>query len=84
VHREISVCPAHHRVDGEQLIRFNSDLAKKPPGCPEYIIVREMAHLLGPTHNDRIWSLTDRFLPKWQFYRDQLNRLPVSHEEWVY
>jgi len=21
---------------------------------------------------------------QWQFYRDQLNRLPVSHEDWAY
>lgn len=65
-------------------IRLNSDLAKKPPECLEYIIVHEMAHLLEPTHNDRFIALMDRLMPKWQFYRDHLNRLPVSHEEWAY
>lgn len=50
----------------------------------EYIVVHEMAHLLEPTHNVRFVSLLDQFMPKWNFYRDQLNRLPVSHEDWTY
>jgi hypothetical protein len=29
-------------------------------------------------------SLMDSFMSKWRFYRDQLNRLPVRHEEWKY
>lgn len=24
------------------------------------------------------------FMPKWQFYRQRLNRLPVRHAEWEY
>ncbi|MDF1593636.1 MAG: SprT family zinc-dependent metalloprotease [Desulfobacterales bacterium] len=65
-------------------IRLNTELAKKPPECLEYIIVHEMAHLHEPTHNDRFRALMDRFMPKWQFYQAQLNRLPVSHEAWAY
>lgn len=65
-------------------IRLNSELAKKPRECLEYIVVHEMVHLLERTHNDRFISLMDRFMPKWQHYRDILNRLPVRHERWVY
>jgi len=65
-------------------IRLNTDLAKKPRECLEYIVVHEMAHLLEPTHNDRFISLMDQFMPKWRFYKDQLNRLPVRHEDWGY
>ncbi|MDX9789173.1 MAG: SprT family zinc-dependent metalloprotease [Desulfobacterales bacterium] len=65
-------------------IRLNTELAKKPMECLEYIVVHEMAHLLEPTHNARFRALMDRFMPKWQFYLDRLNRLPVSHEDWVY
>ncbi len=65
-------------------IRLNTDLAKKPPGCLEYIVVHEMAHLLEPTHNARFRALMDRVMPKWGFYIAQLNRLPVSHEDWGY
>ncbi len=65
-------------------IRLNSELAKKPPECLEYIVVHEMAHILEPTHNSRFMSLMDQFMPKWMFYRDELNRLPVRHESWEY
>lgn len=65
-------------------IRLNTDLAKKPQECLEYIVVHEMVHLLEPTHNARFVALMDRFMPKWQFYRDVLNRLPVRHEHWDY
>jgi hypothetical protein len=26
----------------------------------------------------------DQYMPQWRFYREQLNRLPVSHEDWAY
>ena len=65
-------------------IRLNTDLAKKPSVCLEYIVVHEMIHLLEPTHNERFRALMEQFMPKWQFYREELNRLPVRHEEWVY
>jgi len=65
-------------------IRLNTDLAKKPRECLEYILVHEMVHLLEPTHNARFVSLMDSFVPKWQFYREALNRLPVRHEHWDY
>ncbi len=65
-------------------IRLNTDLAKKPPECLEYIVVHEMTHLLEPTHNTRFISLMDQFMPKWRFYKDELNKLPVRHENWVY
>ena len=65
-------------------IRLNTDLAKKPAECMEYIVVHEMVHLLEPTHNSHFVALMDQFMPKWQFYKDQLNRLPVKHEDWGY
>lgn len=65
-------------------IRLNTDLAKKPPECLEYIVVHEMTHLLEPTHNSRFISLMDQFMPKWRFYKEALNMLPVRHETWGY
>ena len=65
-------------------IRLNTDLAKKPMECLEYIVAHEMVHLLEPTHNSKFVALMDRFMPLWRQYRDQLNRLPVRHEEWEY
>ncbi|HEX3628471.1 MAG TPA: SprT family zinc-dependent metalloprotease [Verrucomicrobiae bacterium] len=65
-------------------IRLNTDLAKKPRECLEYIVVHEMVHLLEPTHNARFMALMERFMPKWQAHRDALNRFPVRHESWKY
>lgn len=71
----------NHRA---RTIRLNTELAKKPPECLEYIVVHELVHLLEPTHNARFVALMDRFLPKWQFHREVLNRLPVRRETWSY
>jgi predicted metal-dependent hydrolase len=65
-------------------IRLNTDLARKPRECLEYIVVHEMAHLLEPTHNERFVALMDKFMPNWQSRRETLNRLPVRHETWNY
>ncbi|MGH8121967.1 MAG: M48 family metallopeptidase [Rudaea sp.] len=65
-------------------IRLNTDLAKKPPECLEYITVHELVHLLEPTHNHRFNALLEQLMPKSQFYRNELNRLPVRHETWAY
>jgi len=65
-------------------ILLNTELAKKPRVCLEYIVVHELAHILEPTHNARFVALMDKFMPKWEFYRDKLNQLPVSHENWIY
>ena len=65
-------------------IRLNTELAKKRRECLEYILVHEMVHMLEPTHNARFIALMQRFMPTWRFYREQLNQLPVHHEDWAY
>jgi predicted metal-dependent hydrolase len=65
-------------------IRLNTELAKKPRECLEYIVLHEMVHLLEPTHNAHFVALMDQFMPRWQFFRQRLNRLPVCHADWDY
>lgn len=65
-------------------IRLNTELAKRPRGCLEYIVLHEMTHLLEPRHNARFKALLDRCMPQWRQYRDLLNRLPLPHEHWEY
>ena len=65
-------------------IWVNLELSKKPKECLEYIVVHEMVHLLENHHNERFMALMDDILPKWRSLRDDLNRLPVKHEEWEY
>jgi predicted metal-dependent hydrolase len=65
-------------------IRLNTDLAKKPRECLEYIVVHELIHLIEPTHNANFVALMDQYMPRWQLCRAALNRLPVRHESWGY
>jgi predicted metal-dependent hydrolase len=65
-------------------ILLNTDLAKEPRECLEYIVVHELVHFLEPTHNEQFIKLMDQHMPKWQSHRQLLNSLPVRHENWKY
>lgn len=65
-------------------IRLNTDLAKKPSECLEYILVHELLHLMEPNHNDRFIKLMGQVMPKWRSHRQLLNSLPVRNESWLY
>ena len=65
-------------------IRLNTELAKKPKDCLEYLVLHEMVHLVEPRHGKRFVALMDRLMPRWQFVRAKLNRLPVRHTDWEY
>ena len=62
-------------------IWLNLELAKKPSECLEYIVVHEMVHLLEHSHNSRFVSYMDKFMPKWRFYKEELNKLSVRLED---
>lgn len=62
-------------------IRLNTELAKKPPQCLEYVVVHELAHLVVRAHDARFQALLDRHLPDWSQRRDLLNRLPIPHDD---
>jgi predicted metal-dependent hydrolase len=65
-------------------IRLNTELAKKPRECLEYIVVHEMAHLLVRHNNDRFSNLMDKCLPNWRLLRQALNDGPLAHVDWAY
>ena len=69
---------------GAKRIWLNLELAKKPTICLEYIIVHELVHLLERNHNDRFIAYMNQFMPKWRLFRNELNSLPVSHNDWGY
>ena len=68
----------------KRTIRLNTELAKKPEECLEYIVLHELVHLIEPTHNERFRALIKEHMPNWELRRDALNRLPVRHENWSY
>jgi hypothetical protein len=65
-------------------IWLNLELIKKPTTCLEYILVHEMIHLMERHHTARFRDLMDQFMPDWRVRRDELNKSPLAHEDWVY
>jgi len=65
-------------------IWLNLELAKKPISCLEFILVHEMVHFLEHHHDDRFRQRMDALMPSWRHHRDELNRAPLAHDEWVY
>jgi hypothetical protein len=63
-------------------ILLNLELAKKPVANIEYIIVHELLHLIERKHNDKFISLLTSHLPKWRYYKEELNRFALSAERW--
>jgi predicted metal-dependent hydrolase len=58
-------------------IRLNTQLAQKPKGCLEYVVVHELAHLRVPSHGEEFVTLLDSHLPDWEERRRLLNSLPL-------
>ena len=65
-------------------IWLNLELAKKPSSCLEYVLVHEIVHFLERHHTERFRELMDGLMPSWRLARDELNRAPLAHEEWLY
>lgn len=65
-------------------IWLNLELIKKPPTCLEFIMVHELAHLIERHHNDHFLAIMDRAMPTWRAARDELNRSPLAHSDWMY
>lgn len=67
-----------------QRILLNTELAKKPVACLEYILVHELVHLLERKHNSRFKTYMNQFMPDWEMRRDLLNNSPLANEKWGY
>jgi len=65
-------------------IWVNLELAKKPAGCLEYIVVHEMLHLVQRAHNREFKARLELLLPNWRRHRNQLNQEPLANADWRY
>lgn len=65
----------------KRTIRLNTELAKKPPECFEYVVLHELSHFLSPRHDQRFIALMDKNLPHWRAIRQSLNSAPLRHHE---
>lgn len=56
-----------------QRIWLNTELARTPETCLEYVVVHEMVHLLERHHSDRFRELLDTHFPRWKNLRSLLS-----------
>ncbi|WP_077927243.1 M48 family metallopeptidase [Wohlfahrtiimonas populi] len=59
-------------------IWLNTELAKYPLECLEYVLVHELVHLLERSHNHRFKAFMTTFLPDWPVRRKLLNSLAMK------
>jgi predicted metal-dependent hydrolase len=59
-------------------VHLNTDLAKKPPECLDYVVLHELAHLRERIHSPEFYALLDHGMPRWRDVRRLLNDLPLS------
>ena len=71
------------RREGDQSLLRLSCLQDDAEGEPQYLMIH-MIHLIEPTDNARFVALMDGAMPQWRIVQEQLNRLPVRHDEWAY
>jgi predicted metal-dependent hydrolase len=64
-------------------IRLNTELAKKPLECLEYVIVHELAHMRVSGHGVGFQQLMDGALPTWRNTRAALHRGMLSYATWA-
>jgi predicted metal-dependent hydrolase len=58
-------------------ISLNTELARIPEECLEYVVVHEMVHLLERHHSDRFRELLDIHFPRWKTVRGLLGSSPL-------
>jgi predicted metal-dependent hydrolase len=59
-------------------IRLNTELAKKPRECLDYVLLHELAHLIERNHSHVFHEILDHSMPHWKDIQRLLNSLPLS------
>jgi predicted metal-dependent hydrolase len=54
-------------------LRLNTELAKMPSECLEYVVIHEMIHIHEPSHNRHFYEMMNLFYPNWKIIRKKMN-----------
>lgn len=57
----------------KRTICINLQLAKKNPECLDYVILHELVHFKERGHNERFYSLMQKYMPNWKDIKKILN-----------
>jgi len=55
-------------------IRLNTELAKKPQVCLDYVIIHEILHVHEVHHNERYYKLMNKYFPDWKELKKKMNK----------
>jgi predicted metal-dependent hydrolase len=55
-----------------RIITINTELAKYPSECLEYVMVHELAHLKVAAHNEKFWNIVSEQIPDYKIWRKML------------
>ena len=64
---------AHAESRGKGAFVLNLLLAKRSPGCLEYVIIHELIHLLEKSHGAQFKKYMDGYCPAWKVIRKSLS-----------
>ena len=56
-------------------IILNPELIKAPKGCIEYVITRELCHLVHRDHNQKFFDLQAKEMKDWEKWKNKLEKL---------
>ena len=57
----------------KRTIRLNTELAKKPLECLEYVLVHELVHFIDHTHGEIFTQHLNMYLPNWKSLKSIVN-----------
>lgn len=60
-------------LPAKRSITFNSELAKYPESCIEYVVIHELCHLQIPNHGADFKALMTKRMPEWKTIKKELN-----------
>ena len=59
------------------VIMLNTELAKAPIHCIDYVILHELSHLLFLNHDRKFFRLLGRLLPDWKKRKERLEKVVI-------
>ncbi len=59
-------------------ITLNTELARAPVHCIDYVIIHELCHLRYPNHGPEFYNLLSRALPDWEARKARLEQVVIS------
>ena len=62
---------------GKKRILFNSELAKAPLHCIDYVIVHELCHMVHAKHDQGFYKLLSRMMPDWEKRKRRLEMVVI-------